>query len=192
MFDIDRRVDVSMFNYRTAMRASPFAVGQLKLRINLSAEAACLARRIPLIDFEELFALPCELVCEHRGEHAPAVVTDRFAEAELPALFSFRHILDADILDGDDIVLTYKMVCLLMQEVGSLISDLFMQNSYLVLLLLEVLALIERSMECGSSECVTLLYIRFELAAEPSLLTRQLLLCFFEEFWILSTIAFRI
>ena len=91
---------------------------------------AQLAAWIPLVYLDKLFALPSQLIFQYVREHIPAIVSHRFAKAELATLFPLGHRFDANILNANDIIAVCKVASLLMQEILTLIGHFLMEDSY--------------------------------------------------------------
>ena len=84
VFDIDCRVVVPVMAGE-AFLTGPFPIGKRQFRVLPAADMAELAGRKLLVDLDKVFPLFRKLIFQKCAEHAKAVVTHRFAKAELSA-----------------------------------------------------------------------------------------------------------
>ena len=104
--------------------ACPAAVSKCEVIFYKAAHAACLAGRIPLIDFGESLSLRCELILQHRAKHTEAIVVSRF-----PQFQRTSQAAQVDIFHEYSVILfgyrsTYRMT-----EVLALVGGMFLKNS---------------------------------------------------------------
>ena len=73
----------------TAVRACPASILQLQVCIDLSANRAAFAARIPSVGSEQVLPAPLEFVFEHAKEHADADISQRSGQMTV-AEYSFQ------------------------------------------------------------------------------------------------------
>ena len=115
--DIDSRVEVTVYN-RPTVRAHPFHLSKLDIRVLTSTVPASFRRRIPLIDDDVVFPLFCELVLEKSTEHTESVVRNSFPEFE-----RLCHSTQIDVFHTYSIIGIGYLPTELMAKVKSLIGD---------------------------------------------------------------------
>ena len=90
----------------------------------MSAVIATFGGGIPLVDLDQVPAIPHCLIFELGHKLRPSHITDRFCKAMI-----FDHVLDCQALNADRLVFTYQVCRELMQEVTASISDTSMDTS---------------------------------------------------------------
>ena len=109
---------------RSARRTYPFANGQiLHDEIPMPAIGTSLARRVEGINLQDGRAAPRSLVSEYSEELRPTRVRDCPRKMVVP-----QHILDLQVLDGNDLVFVNEPCGELLQEVLADVFDMFMDS----------------------------------------------------------------
>lgn len=118
--DIERRVVVPVMN-RPAIGTGPASDGQRELVELVAASRAGLARRQPAVHDNQSPAIPLAFVLKLPADLSPACIADRASEPGVT-----NHVLDCQVLDGDNIELpdqtSRELVCCVL----ALMSDLAM------------------------------------------------------------------
>src|SRR6266700_6890829 len=93
----------------------------------MSTVEATFGRGIPLVDLDQVPAIPRCFVGQKGHKLTPPHVTDRFSQTVI-----FDHVLDRQRLDADRLVFTDQTCRELMQEVTASLSDTGMDASNLL------------------------------------------------------------
>src|SRR6266571_4119910 len=92
----------------------------------MSTVKTTFGRGIPLVDLDQVPAIPCCLVGQKGHKLTPPHVTDRFSQAVI-----FDHVLDRQRLDADRLVFTNQTCRELVQEITASLSNTGMDASNL-------------------------------------------------------------
>src|SRR2546430_2758149 len=96
---------------------------------------AAFGRGIPLVDLDQVPAIPCCLVFQLGHKFTPTHITNRFSQEVI-----LDHVLDCQALDAYCLVLTNNASRELVLIIPSAITDMGMDASYLVTSFLTILA----------------------------------------------------
>jgi hypothetical protein len=111
--DVLRGVDVPVVP-GAAGRARPVPPVQAQRSEDMPARRACLRRRVPPVDHDQVPPVPGRLVLEHGPEGSPPAVRDRLRH---PAVAD--HVLHGEIFHDDHVVVADQVGGGLVQEVGA-------------------------------------------------------------------------
>lgn len=149
-----------------AFRARPFADAQILYDgILEAADVASLGGRIERPDLQDFRAAPCGLVLQHLEEGGPADIRDMLRE-----LLVLQHVLDPQMLHGDDLVFVDEPCGELLKEVPAGVRDLLVDA-------------------CCADALLPAVARAGHLPRQPALLPREFLMVFEEEAMVRDGIA---
>ena len=118
-----------------ARHTRPIPVSELHTTVHLSTSGAGLARCIPATDAYQVDAFPAALVLKDGIEPADARICDAVGKMTIPEHALHIQVLDAD---GTHLAVVRQLMSDLVDIVKSLVGNLGMNSSYVVLYLLPV------------------------------------------------------